>query len=98
MEHQADRIWLQELLNKLDCSETELRQTKLDLDNERSARRRLQQEALNDKEQKERQGRRPFVVALIDADADGYVVRTLSYNLKFLDLQLSTHLRIDEVP
>lgn len=98
LEHSTDKIWLQELLNKLDCSETELRQTKLDLDNERSARRRLQQDALNDKEQKERQGRRPFVVALIDADADGYVVRTMPYNLKFLDLQLPTRLRIDEVP
>jgi hypothetical protein len=51
-----------------------LKQTKLDLDNECEARRRLQQEVQESKEWKEQQGRRPFAVALIDADADGYVV------------------------
>lgn len=51
-----------------------LKQTKLDLDNECEARRRLQQEVQESRELKERQARRPFAVALIDADADDYVV------------------------
>ena len=59
-------------MSKLDRSEKELAETKLDLEDERGTRRRLQQE---NKELQEKQGRRPFVVTLIDADADGYVVR-----------------------
>lgn len=65
----------QELLSKLDQSETELRETKLDLENERATRRRLQQDMQDNRELQEKQGRRPFAVTLIDADADGYVVR-----------------------
>jgi C4-type Zn-finger protein len=64
----------QELLDKLSCTEAALTQTKLDLDNECKAKRRLQQEVKANKEWKEQQGRRPFVVAVIDADADSYVV------------------------
>lgn len=61
-------------MKELECTKAALTQTKLDLDNECDARRRLQQEVQEGREWKERQGRRPFVVALIDADADGYVV------------------------
>lgn len=66
-------VLIEELLEKLRCRETELSQTKLDLENECEGRRRLQQAAQENREWKERQERRPFVVALIDADADGYV-------------------------
>jgi hypothetical protein len=63
-------------MKDLDNTKTLLRQTKLDLDNECEARIRLQQEVQEISEWKERhwQRRRPFVVALIDADADDYVV------------------------
>ena len=61
-------------MKELDSTKAALKQTKLDLDNECDARRRLQQDVQESRELKERQGRRPFVVALIDADADGYVV------------------------
>ena len=64
----------QELLEKLDHTETLFAKTKLDLDSESEARRRLQKEAQENREWKERQERRPFMVAVIDADADGYVV------------------------
>lgn len=49
-----------------------MKQTKLDLDKECEAGRRLQQEVQESKEWKEQQGRRPFAFALIDADADGW--------------------------
>lgn len=51
-----------------------LKQTKLDLDSEIEVRRRLQEEVLENREWKEQQARRPFAVALIDADADDYIV------------------------
>ncbi|KAL6699115.1 hypothetical protein J3F84DRAFT_243156 [Trichoderma pleuroticola] len=66
---------IKELLEKLDHTETQLTKTKLDLESETETRRRLQKEAQENKEWKERQERRPFMVALIDADADGYVFR-----------------------
>ncbi|EWZ78377.1 hypothetical protein FOXG_12452 [Fusarium oxysporum f. sp. lycopersici 4287] len=66
-------VLIEELMKELECTKAALTQTKLDLDNECDARRRLQQEVQEGREWKERQGRRPFVVALIDADADGYV-------------------------
>ncbi|EWY80022.1 hypothetical protein FOYG_16820 [Fusarium oxysporum NRRL 32931] len=66
-------VLIEELMKELECTKAALTQTKLDLDNECDARRRLQQEVQESREWKERQGRRPFVVALIDADADGYV-------------------------
>ncbi|EHK19667.1 uncharacterized protein TRIVIDRAFT_130980, partial [Trichoderma virens Gv29-8] len=65
----------QELLEKLDRTEKQLTKTKLDLDSESDTRRRLQKEVQENKEWKERQEKRPFMVALIDADADGYVFR-----------------------
>lgn len=67
----------QELLEKLDRTETQLTKTQLDLESETETRRRLQKEAQENKEWKERQERRPFMVALIDADADGYVVSSM---------------------
>ena len=70
----------QELLKELDSVQHTLTQTKLDLDNECEARRRLQHEVQEGRGLAERQGRRPFVVALIDADADCYVVSTPALN------------------
>ncbi|KAM0452695.1 hypothetical protein ACHAPV_009314 [Trichoderma viride] len=66
---------IKELLEKLDRTETQLTKTKLDLDSESEARRRLQKEVQENREWKERQEKRPFMVVLIDADADGYVFR-----------------------
>ncbi|KAH0525503.1 hypothetical protein TsFJ059_007866 [Trichoderma semiorbis] len=66
---------IKELLEKLDRTETQLTKTQLDLESETETRRRLQKEAQENKEWKKRQERRPFMVALIDADADGYVFR-----------------------
>lgn len=51
-----------------------MNQTKLDLDNEREGRRRVQQQVKESEQLSEIQERRPFMVLLIDADADGYVV------------------------
>jgi hypothetical protein len=67
----------QELLEKLDRTDTQLTKTKLDLDSESEARRRLQKEVQENREWKERQDKRPFMVVLIDADADGYVVSSV---------------------
>ncbi|TQV90301.1 hypothetical protein IF1G_11060 [Cordyceps javanica] len=64
---------IDELLKELSWTKTALEQTKLDLDNEREARRRLQQDAQENKDWKEQLESRPHIVALIDADADGYV-------------------------
>ncbi|KAH7111385.1 hypothetical protein EDB81DRAFT_830063 [Dactylonectria macrodidyma] len=66
-------VLTEELLNELEGTTAELKQTKLELDNEREARNRLRQEVEEIREWKQRQKRRPFVVALIDADADCYV-------------------------
>jgi hypothetical protein len=57
-----------------------LKQAKFDLDNECEGRRRLQQEVQESREWMERQTRRPFAVALIDADADDYVVSRPSHD------------------
>lgn len=46
----------------------------LDLDNEREGRIREQQKVQESEKLREIQERRPFMVLLIDADADGYVV------------------------
>lgn len=62
---------MQEALEKLKFTEIKLKQAELDLQYERTTRRQLQE--LNDKLQ-ERQAKRPYAVALIDAD--GYVVGT----------------------
>ncbi|KAL7924344.1 hypothetical protein ACQKWADRAFT_286485 [Trichoderma austrokoningii] len=66
---------IKELLERLDRTETQLTKTQLDLDSESEARRRLQKAVQENKEWKERQEKRSFVVVLIDADADGYVFR-----------------------
>lgn len=63
----------QELVQERELAKTEAKRMQLDLDTERSQRRDLQEkvEALN--RQVEQQDR-PFVVALLDGDADCYVV------------------------
>lgn len=66
---------IQKILDELNTVKVSLEQTQLDLSNEREARRRLQQQAEESRELAGLQGKRPFVVALIDADADAYVVR-----------------------
>ncbi|KAH8598631.1 hypothetical protein B0O99DRAFT_684021 [Bisporella sp. PMI_857] len=66
-------VLIEELLMELDSTKTILKKAQLDLDNESETRRRLQQEVKKGRELGERQGRRPFIVALIDADADCYV-------------------------
>ena len=58
----------------MESTKTALKKTRLDLDSECEARRRLQEEVQERREWEERHGRRPFIIALIDADADGYVV------------------------
>ncbi|KAK2051073.1 hypothetical protein LY76DRAFT_465719, partial [Colletotrichum caudatum] len=65
----------QDLLERLDRTESSLKQTKFDLENECDARRRLQDEAQQHRDWREHQSRSRFVVALIDADADEYVFR-----------------------
>lgn len=64
---------MEELLHRLEKAEAKLQQTELDLQNERDARRRLQQDVFEMKERESTSGRRPFAVVLIDADADGYI-------------------------
>ena len=64
----------QELLKELNEVQTKLRRTTLDYENECEGRRRLQEEVREHKTLLELQAQRPFVVALIDADADCYVV------------------------
>ncbi|KAK8022579.1 hypothetical protein PG993_013346 [Apiospora rasikravindrae] len=61
---------MEELLTRLDSTKLELHQTKLDLESESQTRRLLQQEK---KEWEAREEKRPFVAALIDADADVYM-------------------------
>lgn len=58
-------------MTELDLTKTKLKQTTLDLDSESEARRRLQQDV---KRCNEKHEKRAFIVVLIDADADGYVV------------------------
>ncbi|KZL68743.1 ccch zinc finger protein [Colletotrichum incanum] len=66
---------IEDLLDKLERTESSLKQAKFDLENECDARRRLQEEAQQHRDWRERQSRSPFVVALIDADADEYIFR-----------------------
>lgn len=65
------------MLSELECTETLLQKTKFDLEAECDQRRRLQQEVQELKALQELQRQRPFVVVLIDADADCYVVSRL---------------------
>ncbi|KAF2261467.1 hypothetical protein CC78DRAFT_583689 [Lojkania enalia] len=68
---------IEELLDKLEKCEAQLAQTKLDLESEQNVRRTLQAEVVEAKEKEsalsQRQARRPFVLVLIDADADGFM-------------------------
>ena len=83
----------QELLDKLEKTEARLAQTELDLGSEQNVRRTLQAEIadvtrtmqgqLEESKAKEEalvqnQAKRPFVMVLIDADADGFLVCLLS--------------------
>ncbi|KAH7036047.1 uncharacterized protein B0I36DRAFT_98658 [Microdochium trichocladiopsis] len=72
VEVESSIILIQELLQDLDSTKAALQETQLDLANECVARRRLQQEILDEKALAETRGRRPFVVALIDADTECY--------------------------
>ncbi len=80
----------QELLEKLDHTESLLSKSNLDLDSEVEARRRLQKEVQENREWRERQERRPFMVALIDADADCYVVSSNSVDANYPDLNITS--------
>ncbi|KAF2872767.1 hypothetical protein BDV95DRAFT_397631 [Massariosphaeria phaeospora] len=68
---------IEELLDKLDKTEAKLTQTELDLNSEQNVRRTLQSEVVEAKEREnalaQRQARRPFVILLVDADADGFL-------------------------
>lgn len=64
----------QKLLENLERKEAALRQAELDLESEKEARRRLQGDTTLIKEEAGLWKKRPFVVLLIDADADAYVV------------------------
>ncbi|KAH7381300.1 hypothetical protein DE146DRAFT_637050 [Phaeosphaeria sp. MPI-PUGE-AT-0046c] len=64
---------IEEVLSELESTETLLKKTRFDLEAECDQRRRLQQEVQELKALHELQGQRPFIVVLIDADADCYV-------------------------
>ncbi|KAF2127384.1 hypothetical protein P153DRAFT_368689 [Dothidotthia symphoricarpi CBS 119687] len=79
---------IEELLEKLEKTEARLTQTELDLTSEQSVRRTLQAEVAEaraslqtevagaktrEEALVQKQSRRPFVLALIDADADGFL-------------------------
>lgn len=68
---------IEELLDKLEKTEARLAQTELDLQSEQNVRRTLQSEVVEAKDREtalaQKQARRPFVLVLIDADADGFL-------------------------
>ncbi|KAF1835100.1 hypothetical protein BDW02DRAFT_647157 [Decorospora gaudefroyi] len=79
---------IEEILDKLEKTEARLKQTELDLNSEQNVRRTLQaevaevtrtmQEQVGEAKAKEealvqQQSRRPFVLVLIDADAEGFL-------------------------
>ncbi|KAF2649513.1 hypothetical protein K491DRAFT_567921, partial [Lophiostoma macrostomum CBS 122681] len=68
---------IDELLEKLEKTEAKLAQTELDLKSEQNVRRTLQSEVVEAKDREtalaQRQAKRPFVLVLIDADADGFL-------------------------
>lgn len=81
----------QELLDKLEKTEERLAQTELDLGSEQNVRRTLQAEIaettrtmqaqIDESKAKEealvqQQAKRPFVIVLIDADAEGFLVHS----------------------
>ncbi|KAJ4994185.1 CCCH zinc finger protein [Stagonosporopsis vannaccii] len=67
----------QELLDKLEKTEARLAQTELDLNSEQNVRRTLQAEVHEAKTREEalaqKQAKRPFVLVLIDVDAEGFL-------------------------
>lgn len=68
---------IEELLDKLEKTEAKLTQTELDLHSEQNVRRTLQAEVVEAKEKEnalvQKQARRPFVLVLVDADAEGFL-------------------------
>lgn len=75
---------IEELVEKLEKAEAALKQTELDLKSEQNVRRTLQAEVSEEKKKQQalithqealvaQQSRRPFVLVLIDADADGFL-------------------------
>lgn len=66
---------IEELLDKIERTEARLAQAELDLQSEQNVRRRLQSEVVEAKGREtalvEKQSRKPFVLVLIDADAEG---------------------------
>ncbi|KAH6639814.1 hypothetical protein C7974DRAFT_139212 [Boeremia exigua] len=68
---------IEELLDKLEKTEARLAQTELDLNSEQNVRRTLQAEAHEAKTREEalalKQSKRPFVLVLIDVDAEGFL-------------------------
>ncbi|KAG9205355.1 hypothetical protein G6514_007995 [Epicoccum nigrum] len=68
---------IEELLDKLEKTEARLAQTELDLNSEQNVRRTLQAEVHEAKTREEalaqKQAKRPFVLVLIDVDAEGFL-------------------------
>ncbi|KAF2466897.1 uncharacterized protein BDR25DRAFT_235966 [Lindgomyces ingoldianus] len=64
---------IEELLDKLEKTEAKLIQTELDLQSEQNVRRTLQAEVVEANERNNALARRPFVLVLIDADAEGFL-------------------------
>ncbi|KAF2796455.1 hypothetical protein K505DRAFT_237658 [Melanomma pulvis-pyrius CBS 109.77] len=68
---------IEELLESLEKTEAKLAQTELDLKSEQNVRRTLQTEVVEAKDREgsliQKQARRPFVLVLVDADADGFL-------------------------
>ncbi|KAF2742560.1 hypothetical protein M011DRAFT_472151 [Sporormia fimetaria CBS 119925] len=68
---------IEELLIKLESTEARLAATELDLHSEQNVRRTLQAEVVEAKEREnalaQKQARRPFVLVLIDGDAEGFM-------------------------
>ncbi|KAJ4337378.1 hypothetical protein N0V87_004701 [Didymella glomerata] len=68
---------IEELLDKLEKTEARLAQTELDLNSEQNVRRTLQAEVHEAKTREDalaqKQAKRPFVLVLIDVDAEGFL-------------------------
>ncbi|KAH7112687.1 hypothetical protein EDB81DRAFT_873603 [Dactylonectria macrodidyma] len=62
-------------IDELERAKASTRKLELDLHNEQDARRRLQEEVRDLKQEAEKQGKRPFIAVLLDADADNYIFR-----------------------
>ncbi|KAH7316952.1 hypothetical protein B0I35DRAFT_434294 [Stachybotrys elegans] len=66
---------LEELLEQLEVTKRSARQSELDLETEQHARRRLQQEVEELKQERRRDETHNFIAVLLDADADNYIFR-----------------------